>query len=415
MRFFNSKIKDIQEQRSMNAGSPITNTLRFNIFGSNNSGAMKLSTVYRCVNLIASSIASLPLIPYTYVNNWKVKDNETDLNNLLNIQPNPFMGGYQFKLQIVTSILLKGDAFIYLKRDNITNEVIELQLLMSDNVLVDVVDGDIKYRDLISGNVYDKSQIVHIQNYGSSFYKGESTIAYMAQTLNIGNNLNNYMSSLSSSGMMVTGILKPVSGSMGTGALADASALKAKESFNNAVNGLTANSVIVLDKGYDFQQISISPKDAKYLESSKLNSKTICQFFNVPPSLAFEELGKYATAEQSQLDFLNNCLQPLIEKIENEFFRKLFLKPDWNNHFLSFDTTNLMRLDAVTQTDVYVKLFNMGAITTNEIRGCNNMQFPVAGGGKAFISTNLQQIDNLIVNQTNSIDNKVITKDNTIN
>jgi len=410
MNFFNSKVKDIQTTRSANAGSPIANTLRYNIFGGSNTSAMKLGTVYRCCNLISSSIASLPLVSYNYVNNWKVKDTTSQLNSLFNVQPNDFMSAYQLKFQMVMSLLLKGDTYIYIKRDNITNEPIELNLLMSDNVLVDVNKGDIVYRDMISGNVYDKSQIIHIMNYGTSFYKGESTISYMANALNIGNSLNNYMNSLASSGMMVAGILKPVAGAT----INPTKASAAKESFNSSVNSLTANSVIVLDSGFDFQQISISPKDAKYLESSKLNSNTICKFFNVPPALAFEELGKYATSEQSQIDFLSNCLTPLIEKIESEFFRKIYLKPDWNTKELMFDTSNLMRLDAVTQADVWTKLFNLGAITANEIREKTNAAYPASGGNRHFISTNLQQMDALIVNQTNSIDNKVITKDNTI-
>jgi len=122
----------------------------------------------------------------------------------------------------------------------------------------------------------------------------------------------------------------------------------------------------------------------------------------------FDELGKYSTAEQSQLDYLNNTLTPLIEKIESEFFRKIYLKSDWNTKELKFDTTNLMRLDAVAQADVFTKYFGMGALTVNEVRSKINADYPAANGNKHFISTNLQELDNLIVNQTKPIDNKLI-------
>ena len=234
------------------------------------------------------------------------------------------MSAYTFKKMIVVQMLLKGNAYIYIQRDLKTGEVNQLDLLLSDSVLVETFEGDIRYRDTLSGNTYDKSQIMHIMNYGTTLYRGESTLSYMANSLAIGASLENYLKSLTSSGMMVSGILKPVAGAN----INPKQALAAKESFNTTVSSLDANSVIVLDAGFDFQQISISPKDAKYLESSKLNSNQICKFFGVPPSMIYDEVGKYTTAEQSQIDYLNNTLMPIIEKIESEFFRKLYLKPE---------------------------------------------------------------------------------------
>lgn len=399
--FWESKNKSTQEYRNTN---PILSTLRVALFGSTESTAMKSSVVYRCVNLISDSIASLPLIPYNYTGNWKYIDYDLQLYNLFNVQPNPFMAAFTFKKMIVVSMLLKGNAYIAITRDTRTGEVNALTLLNSDTVVVEVFKDDIKYRDTFNGNIYDKSQIIHLMNYGSSFYKGESTISYMANALSISNNLENYFNSLTGSGMMVTGILKPISGST----ISADKALKAKQSFTAAVNSIEANSVIVLDAGFDYQQISISPKDANYLESSKLNSNTICKFFGVPPSLIYDEVGKYSTAEQSQIDYLNNTLTPVIEKIESEFFRKIYLQPDWNLRELKFDTSNLMRLDAITQATYFKTLFEMGAITVNEVREKINAAYPAKDGNKHFISTNLQELGNLIVNQDNSTDKKII-------
>lgn len=313
------------------------------------------------------------------------------------------MAAFTFKKMMVVSMLLKGNAYIAITRDARTDEVIGLTLLNADTVLIETTADDIKYRDTFTGNVYDKSQVIHLMNYGNSYFKGQSTVSYMANSLAIGNNLENYLLSLTRSGMMVTGILKPTNGA---GITAE-KAVKAKTSFNTAINSVEANSVIVLDAGFDFQQISISPKDAKYLESSKLNSNTICKFFGVPPSMIYDEVGKYSTAEQSQIDYLNNTLTPIIEKIESEFFRKIYLQTDWNARELKFDTTNLMRLDAVTQATYFNTLFGMGALTVNEVREKINAAYPAKDGNKHFISTNLQELGNLIVNQTVPIDNKL--------
>ena len=69
-----------------------------------------------------------------------------------------------------------------------------------------------------------------------------------------------------------------------------------------------------------------------------------------------------------------------------------------------------MRLDAASQATYYSTLFGMGALTVNEVRDKINAAYPAINGNKHFISTNLQELDNLIVNQkqTNPIDNKLL-------
>ena len=390
------------------SGNPLVGTMRFSVFG-NTAVAMKQGTVYRIVNMISDTIASLPLIPYNIVKEWKYLDNKSNLYNLFNVEPNPYMSAFTFKKYLVTSLLLKGNAFIVIDRDKKTAEVNQLTLLIADLVLIEYEDNDIKYKDMLSGAIYDKSQVIHIMNYGSMLYKGESTISYMMNCLNVGQSLDNYILSLSSSGMQVTGLLKPVAGS---GTSPD-KAQKAKDSFNTATSNLQANSVIVLDNGFDFQQISISPKDAKYLESSKLNQEQICRFFGISPALVGITNSHYTTSEQLQLEYLTNTIQPIIQKIENELLRKIVLKPDWNSKKILFDTTNFLRLDAVAQANYLSILFGMGAQTTNEVRDKINAAYPATDGNQHFISTNLQPIDNLIVNMNNSVDNKLKNKNGT--
>lgn len=66
-----------------------------------------------------------------------------------------------------------------------------------------------------------------------------------------------------------------------------------------------------------------------------------------------------------------------------------------------------MRLDATTQAAYFKTLFEMGALTVNEVREKSNAAYPAKDGNKHFISTNLQELGNLIVNQTKPIDNKL--------
>jgi HK97 family phage portal protein len=284
-----------------------------------------------------------------------------------------------------------------------------------------ITDGkDVYYvNSLVSGpnNTYDKSQLIHLINYTVDGVTGLSTITYAATTLGIAYSSEEHAENFWQSGANLSGILRPVAGAT----LNKTQQSAAKTAFlaqTSSVSGGTSGSVVVLGDGLEYQPISVNPKDSQLLESRQFNVIEICRFFNVPPSLAYSETGKFATAEQQSLDFLNNSLAPLIEKIESEFFRKLFLPSEWNMAELKFDVENIFRMDAATRATYFSTLFRIGGYTTNEIREKVNAPYPVKGGNRAFIEVNLQPTDALIAEQVNvntdaPIDNQVKKGDDT--
>jgi len=376
--------------------------------------ATKLSTVYRCINLLSDAIASLPLNPYTYRDNWKYINFESPLFNLLNVQPNPFISAYMFKKLLVVDMLTKGSGYILIDRDTRTGKVLNLTRLDPDFVRVEIIGNDIRYYNNLLGTeagAYDKSQICHIINYTIDGITGISTLEYAADTLGIAYSSESHAANFWKSGASLAGILSPKDGAT----MSTTQAGKAKTAFMAQINpelGGSGGGIVVLGDGLNYQSISINPKDSQLLESRQFNVIEICRFFNVPPSLAFSETGKFSTAEQQSIDFLNNGLTPLIEKIESELFRKLFLPSEWNSTELKFDVENIMRLDAVSRADYYSKMHQVGGFTTNEIREKLNAAFPVKGGNRAFIQVNLQPTDALIseqkvVNPDTPVDNSV--------
>lgn len=404
-------LRSVFENRSLDEqNNPIYGTLRF--FGNTytTSKALKLSTVYRCVNLLSDSIGSLPLNPYTYKDNWKSIDYGNNLYNLLNVQPNPFMSQFTFKKMLVVDMLLKGNAYILTERNKL-GEVISLIRLNPDQVQIDTTGNDLKYHYTLTKKTYDKSQIVHLLNYTLDGLIGVSTLTHAATTLGIAYSNEEHTASFWKSGGNMTGILRPIAGAT----MNQNQQTKAKESLVNQLNtdlGGSSGSIVVLGDGLEYQSISVNPKDSQLIESRQFNVIDICRFFNVPPSLAFSETGKFSTAEQQSLDFLNNSLTPLMEKIESEMFRKLYLPSEWDESELKFDADNLMRLDAVTKADYFSKLFQIGGLTTNEIREKISASYPVKGGNRAFIQVNVQPTDALIseqqsINPDAKIDNKL--------
>lgn len=372
----------------------------------NTSNSMKLSTVYRCVNLLSDSVASLPIFPYYFNQNWKYIDENSTLYNLLNVQPNPFQSSYEFKKQIVVHLLLSGSAYVKINRDKNAN-VTSLVLQNPNAILLQYNkdNTDIQYLDTITGSVIDRIDMVHILNQTIDGIRGLSTISYAANTLGFANNIDTNARNFFSNGSNVNGIISPEVGVQ----INDKIAQDIKNKFIAATNvDATSGGLVVLGGQFKYTPISISPKDAQLIESKKLTELDIARFFSVPPSLIFADGStKFATAEQEQINFLNSSLTALLEKIESELFRKLYLPAEWNTHELKFDLTNLFRADATTQAAYYTQLYNLGALSTNEIREKINAKYPVTGGNQHFVQVNLQPIDNLYANQKPAIDNKV--------
>lgn len=355
--------------------------------------AMLLSALYRCVDVISDSVASLPLEPYMMdEQGYKRKLYNHPCYNILNREPNNKMSRFTFMKTLVVSTLLKGDGYAYIERDNNGN-VKALHYIDSGKVTInEETDGTISYS--ISGmkNRISDKDIIHIINFTYDGIHGISTLTHARNTLGLSSDAENHASGFFKSGANVGGILKVNS------TLNDKQKEGLKQSWNNAFgsNASTPNGVAVLEANMDFQPITVNPSDAQLLETRKFNIKDICRFFGVPPTKVFDfSDASYNTLEATQLQFLTDCLSPLLEKIESEFERKLFKPNEKFKIDVRFDTSAMLRTDKQAEADYINKLFYMGAISINEIRKKLDLS-PIENGDITLVQSNLMTLDNAI-------------------
>lgn len=146
----------------------------------------------------------------------------------------------------------------------------------------------------------------------------------------------------------------------------------------------------------EFAPISINPADAQLLETRQFNVVDICRFFGVSPVKAFDlSKSSYSTVEATQLSFLTDTLSPLLENIELELERKLLLPSERTKYDVQFNVEALLRVDKNSLAEYYQKLFNVGAITINEIRRELNLP-KIENGDLNFLQVNINSVDNII-------------------
>jgi HK97 family phage portal protein len=96
----------------------------------------------------------------------------------------------------------------------------------------------------------------------------------------------------------------------------------------------------------------------------------------------------YSTIEATELAFLTDTLSPLLEKIEEEFERKLYKPSEKDSIDVRFDTSALLRADKQSLANYYNTLFNIGVISINEIR--RELDLPALdNGNNTFVQVNI--------------------------
>ena len=363
--------------------------------------ALLLSAVYRCVECISDAIAQLPLKLYSIdAQGYKIEDNNSELYDLLTKQPNEKMSAFSLMKASVASMLLTGNAYILIKKENNTIK----DLLYIPSGLVNVIETAEKIEYQITGfkKLVPASDIIHLKNFSLDGVRGVSTLQYARITLGIATASENTANNFFKSGGAISGILSTPN------PLSSKQKDDVRQSWAAAYGGNNdRNGIAVLDGSWSFQELSISPADAQLLDSRKFNVIDIARFFGVPPTKLFDTAGvNYNSLEMSQLAFLTDCIQPLLVKIEQEFEIKLFNRGERMKHDVKFDTTMMLRVDKATMGNYYNTMFNMGVYSPNEIRKALDMT-AIDNGDMHIAQVNLTTLENIAKLAQTPVDNKL--------
>lgn len=372
------------------------NSLVYNTNSSyRNDKAMLLSTVYRCVDVISDSVAQLPLEPYKVdEKGYKRKYVEHPTYYLLNKEPNSNMSRFTFMKTLITSVLLNGNGYALIERDDKGNAT-KLKLIPSELVTVSKVDPlkeKIMYNVVGINQLIEPVNMIHILNFSYDGIIGISTLQHARNTLGLASDSEAHAEGFFKGGANLAGIIKVQS------SLTPKQKLDIKESWQATFSPVTGtpNGVAVLEGNMDFQPITVNPADAQLLETRQFNVIDICRFFGVSPVKAFDlSKSSYSTVEATQLAFLTDTLNPLLQKIELEFERKLYKPSERSTIDVRFDTSVLLRADKASRASYYNTLFQIGVITPNEIRKALDLE-PLENGDKSFVQVNVTTLDKAV-------------------
>ena len=312
--------------------------------------AMQTTAVYACVRILAESIAGLPLHVYEYRGNGKERVPGHPLYFLIHDYPNPEMTSFIFRETAMIHLLLWGNSFSQIIRDGM-RRVVGLYPLLPNRMSVDRDEhGELVYTytpmsdsnpNLKSGQSIKlrREDVLHIPGLGFDGLVGYSPIAMARNAVGMTLACEEYGSSFFANGARPGGVLKH------PGVLKDPS--KLRESWQ-AVYGGTDNTgkVVVLEEGVDYQQISIPPEEAQFLETRKFQIDEIARLYRVPPHMIGDlEKSSFNNIEQQSLEYVKYTLNPWVVRWEQSLQKALLLPSEQKRYFIKFNVYGLLRGD----------------------------------------------------------------------
>ena len=360
-----------------------------------NSTALSIATVYRCVNLLADSVAVLPCQFMRQKDGRFVVDTNSRLHYLLNVQPDTALSAFDFWRQVVQRLLMDGNAYIVPVYNTVSLEIDRLALCGRGTVSHDTTNDTYTVTDADNGiyGVYDEDEIIHIKGMSVDGKHGVSVLTYARLTSNIATTGDAETLKRFANGGNVRGIISNDNSVRGFGEYQDEELEKTAVDVDGRFQA--GQHIVSLPGQVQFTQMSMSSVDMQFLESRKFTVREICRFFGVHPSFVFDDTSNnYKSAEMANVAFLNNTLNPILRKIEAELLRKLVAPTLATKRKFEFNRQSLYACDLESRGKYWKQVIETGLYTVNELRREENKP-DVEGGDTVLVSANLKSITNL--------------------
>jgi HK97 family phage portal protein len=333
----------------------------------NTDSAMRIASVWGCVNLLTDIVAPLPWHAFRR-NPDGTESMIADHPLLVSPSNEPALTAADWRGQMMRSLLLRGNAYGLIKQVGAFGEPTQIQLIHPDYVSVVRLGplGPFEYRVL--GERMDLWQaggsLLHIPAYtvpGTPV--GLSPIDYARQQLGISLGAERFGAKWFGDNATPSAVLS--TDQQLTGEQADAM----KQRWNEAMHG--NRGVAVLGAGLDYAPVSVPANESQFLETMKFTATQIARIYGVPPEMIGADSGSsmtYSNVESRMLHLLVLAGRPWIARLEHALSALLRSTVQ-----VRANTDELLRTDARTRVDIQTARLRMGVRSVDEIRAEDNL------------------------------------------
>jgi len=360
----------------------------------NENNALTISTIHQCVRVIADTIASLPCFVYVRTATGKERAENHPLYRVLHEQTNAYMSPFEFKQTMQGHLCLWGNAFAEIERDGM-GRIVGLWPLRPDLMRLQVYNDTVYYYYTLPNGTGEQqiaaANMFHLRGLSADGLIGYSPITLARETLGLHQATEQYRSRFFANDARPGGVLSH------PGVLGEEAFQQLKRRWDESHGGtMNRSRVAILEEGMKWQDVGIPPKDAEFIAGQEYQKQDIAGLWRIPPyKIGLMKPGtmSYASVEQQQQDFKDSCIQPWLTCWEERITGSLLTPAERNQYYAEFLVDALLRADADSRAKFYMALFNMGAISANEIRARENLNSIGADGDRYFVPLNMTPVD----------------------
>jgi HK97 family phage portal protein len=349
--------------------------------------ALTLSAYFDGIRIISEDIAKLPLITFRKLERGKEPAPEHPVYPLLKRSPNENMASMSFREAMTANAISWGGGFALIERNG-RGMPQRLDIVHPSRVKVEIDDrgrtfyevGLNRNKTSIETIIVRQANIFHLHGVSEDGINGYSVARLGAESLGRAIAQDRFSASFFRSGSSPKGAIKFAK------KFRDAEELeRLRTQWQETYAGESGwHKPIILEQGAEWQQITIPPEDAQMIESQNFSVNDVARWLRIAPhKLAQMSEATFSNIEQQNLDHINDTLMPWINRWEEEIERKLFIGEE-DEFFARHILTELLRGDSAARSKFSREMFNIGALSQNDIREGMDMN-PIEDGDVYYI------------------------------
>lgn len=339
--------------------------------------AEKCGPVYTCVKIISEDMSRIPIVHNRFTDDKKFEVVKNKAPYRVFRKPNPYQTKSDWVLYFLRSLLLDGNSYNYIMRNNRT----EIEYLYPLNPkycwpYIEPESGEIYYRVTRHPN----TELIGLEGFGEGMWIpprdifhtrmetpnhpliGESPLFSIVYPIVANMEINKHTAEFFKNMGRPSGLLRH------PGDLSVSAMKRIKEGFVNIFKNGNTGEPIVLREGMEWTPLTMSAVDAEVVGSYELTERQISQAYRVPNFLLGEQekSTNLANVESLLRFYVQSCLGFYVDHVEDALNR-LFALPD-NEHIEFNLDLALLRGDFEQRMNAYAKGIQNAVLAPDEAR-----------------------------------------------
>lgn len=349
--------------------------------------AVKVAAVLRCVDVVAKTMASLPLVLYERTETGREKAQHHRLYPLLHILPNRHTTAYEFWHMYIYNLMLTRGGFARIVRDGggrIT-ALWNIPTCRTSKIYVNRLNGEryihVWADDGTTETLRDGDFMYTPGMRFSDDNDPEDPIWIAADVLGLTMALNGFAKDFFENGSNLGGFIEHPE------AMSDTAYERFKESWRESYSGVfNQHKIGFLEEGMTFKELGKDPEKSQALESRKFAVVEVCRVFGVPPHKVFDlERATFSNIEQQNIEYVQESISPMAVRLEQSIYKDLLSEKERSVFYAKFNVNGLLRGDSKARSDYYHNARQDGWMSANDIREMEEMnRIPTEDGGDEY-------------------------------